>query len=77
MLAITLWFGLLWPAVAPLMITPGMTRAQVEAILGETPGTFILSGPPADSSATFGYSNARLSITYSGGKVLSVIRHKQ
>lgn len=75
MLAAVLGIGLFGPVVAPELVKPGMTREQVEAILGEATVGFT-SASTANLSTTQCYPNFRLSDAYTGGEVRTVIRHR-
>lgn len=75
MLAMTLWFGMLWPQIAPLLIVPGMTQEQVEAILGK-PATFIASGSVNSEYWTSWYAGRGVTVYYTKGVVESVSRRK-
>jgi hypothetical protein len=81
MLAVALWFGLIWPQVAPLAIVPGMTKEQVEAILGEERvGSFVFIGSvnsdgPEHERCT--YRGGTLTVDYKRGKVESIDHHRK
>lgn len=76
MLAFALWFGMLWPAVAPLTIGPGMTCDHVEALLGK-PATFVFYGSINGGAQVGLYPQFGLTVCYAGGRVKTVCRHKE
>lgn len=77
MLTFALWIGLLGHPAAPPLVTPGMTPAQVQAVLGKSASTILASGGTSNLSITEIYFDSRLSVSYQGGKVVSVVRHKE
>ena len=72
MLTVALLFGMLWPSIAPLTIAPGMTREQVEAILGEKPNSTFITGGGSGSVSCYRFS--KLAVYYDGGQVKVVQR---
>jgi hypothetical protein len=77
MLILTMWFGLLWPSIAPLTVAPGMTSEQVEAIMGRSGDVSIATGAIDNLSVTHTYFQERITVCYRDGKVSKVLRHKK
>lgn len=77
MLTVAMWFGLIWPQIAPFTITPGMTMEQVEWIMGRSGDVFTATGAISNPSITHTYAQERITVCYRDGKVSSVIRHKK
>jgi hypothetical protein len=72
MLVAVLWFGLLWPQIAPMTIVPGMSRTQVEAILGEQADLAYVAAHGAGGPCF--YRNSNLTVLYNGNKVVLAYR---
>jgi hypothetical protein len=75
-LTIAMWFGLLWPQIAPLMITPGMTQEQVEAILGKPDGGIFISNYSRDAGWMTNYLGWGVRVQFQGEKVVSINRKR-
>jgi hypothetical protein len=71
-----LWLGSLWPILAPLFITPGQTRMQVEAILRERPAILSSHGPDGLRGTAI-YARTGVVVSYNAcGQVETVRRLK-
>lgn len=79
MLVLTMWFGILWPSIVPLVVAPGMTEKQVEALLGKPPELrqFIFTGSVNRDTWTREYPNWSLTVCYEGMKVVKVERYQK
>jgi len=75
MISAVLWLALLWSPAAHVLITPGMTREQVEAIMGQSGYGIIIAGAASDPSITCFYEH--ITVYYHDGKVEKVSHRRK